>query len=115
MRKAVDPSRAVRLTVHGEISARLLSTGQALELRDLGIGGFLADTSVRLSVGSIHHIVLASSDGFTVTVRARCAHSRRRTELSGPVRFAVGFAFDSPDVLLIDALLDRLTGTLSYN
>ena len=103
-----DRRQAVRLPVHGEIEARLLPTNQRLDLRDLGAGGFLADTDRRVALDAMVEIVLTGRNGLVVTVRARCAHSRHRTELRDVTRFAVGFAFLSPDARAIDALLDLL-------
>jgi hypothetical protein len=105
-----DRRRAIRLPVHGEIEARLLSTNQRLELRDFGSGGFLADTDRRVTLDSVDDVVLTSRNGLVVvTLRARCAHSRHRTELRNVTMYAVGFAFLSPNDRDVDALLDLLT------
>jgi hypothetical protein len=96
--------------MHGEITARLVPQDQPLDLRDLGPVGFLADTNARVQVGSLHHIELMARDGSRVTLPARCAHSRRRTEVgAGPLRFAVGFAFLTSDSAAVDRMLDGVT------
>jgi hypothetical protein len=114
-RPFVDLRQSIRLPVHGEIVGHSLSTKQTFELRDLGAGGFLAETPTRISLGTTHDIVLSTKEGeLAVTLRARCAHIRRRTELPSAVRFGVGFAFVTPNARAIDALLDRLTGSLAF-
>ena len=110
----VEKRRAIRLQVNGEVAGRLTAIGQPLELRDLSSGGFLAEMTVRIPEGSVHHVVLTSNSGHTVKARARCAHVRRRT-IRGHTTFSIGFAFLSIRDDEIEALLDLLTGRLSFD
>jgi hypothetical protein len=99
----------LRLTVDGEISGSLLERDQALQLRDIGSRGFLAEMHESPPVGSVHHARLVGRNGFTALVAVRCAHCRRRPDVVGPHRYLVGFAFLTANTSAIDRLIDQLT------
>ena len=99
----------LRLTVGGEISGQLLERDHALQLRDIGSRGFLAEMRESLPVGSIHHARLVGRNGFVAFVAVRCAHCRRRSDVVGPHRYFVGFAFLTANTSAIDRLIDQLT------
>ena len=100
----------LRRTVDGEISGQLLERDQALQLRDIGSRGFLAEMRESPPVGSIHHARLVGRNGFTALVAVRCAHCRRRSDVAGPHRYLVGFAYLTANTSAIDRLIDQLTG-----
>ena len=102
-----DIRRAVRLAVNGEITGKLIATDQELELRDVGAGGFLAETSAAIPVDSVHHVRLVTPAGTSYVLAARCAHCRRRGVVGGAQRFVVGFAFTTPNTA-IDHMLNQL-------
>ena len=109
-----ESRRAVRLAVNGEITGRLVASGQSLEIRDIGGGGFLAETSAAIDVDSVHHVRLATLAGTGYVIAARCAHCRQRSDVREP-RFVVGFAFTTPNQV-VDRLLDQvMMGAISFD
>ena len=113
-RTITDSRRAVRLSVNGEIRGRLVATEHELILRDVGAGGFLAETTIAIEVDSVHHVRLITPAGTSYVLAARCAHCRRRGVVAGVERFVVGFAFKTPNTA-IDHMLDQLMGTVSFD
>src|SRR5688572_32034386 len=87
-----DARRLIRLEVRGEISGRIVEEDQPLMLRNLSVGGFMAETSARLPIKSVHTVKLSAQDGLVVVVTARCAHCRELVPSVAP-RYAIGFAF----------------------
>jgi hypothetical protein len=76
-------------------------------------GGFLAESSDSLPIGSMHTVKLSAKDGLVVMVTARCAHCREYLPCDVP-RFAIGFAFVVANPAAIDALLDRLVAAITF-
>jgi hypothetical protein len=110
---AREQRQSVRIPVNGELSARLVGGPPiAVAVLDFSAGGVLLETTEPLTVGMIYEIeIVAKPANQPVTCWARCAHCRR-CGTSG--HFAAGFAFRIADPDQIDALLDQLTGTISF-
>jgi hypothetical protein len=82
-------------------------------LRNLSGGGFLAEASASLPIGSVHTIKLSGHDGLVAIVTARCAHCRPLVPSVVP-RFAMGFAFVAARAGEIEALLDQLMPDVAF-
>lgn len=82
-------------------------------LRNLSGGGFLAEASASVPVGSIHTIKLTAHGGLTAIVTARCAHCRQLVPFVVP-RFAIGFEFLTAQPDEIAAMLDQLMPDVAF-
>ena len=109
-----EQRRRIRLEVRGEVSGLILEEDLALTLRNLSSGGFLAETTDRIPIGSTHTVKLIARDGLVVTATVRCAHCRELRPSAIPA-YAIGFAFVGASEHALDLLLDRLTASLTFD
>ena len=111
--------RALRLEVSGEVTTRLLDLAEAVELRDVGPGGFLIWSPVDIPAGAVHRVQFTTGDGWTTTLTARSVHGRRLGGRGLTTIHAVGFAFVfSPGEhaeAAVAQLIDKITAVLSFH
>jgi hypothetical protein len=111
--------KAFRIAVSGGVCARLLAPERAVELKDIGSGGFLVHSPVPIPLATRHQVEFSTSDGWRTTLTARSVHSRFLNTPGVPATHAVGFAFvvDAAERTdeAVAQLIDRVTAVLSFD
>ena len=104
--------RAPRIELMERIHGHLTSLNIEVHVKEISLGGLQVDAPLQFPVGAVHDFRLTLGDGSKVMVRARVAHSTRRTdEASGVHSFLTGFEFleEQPErTTPIESLVDKV-------
>jgi hypothetical protein len=109
--------RTPRFEVTGDISVTLDDGAVAVQLRDIGLGGFGLESVGSFPARSRHIARFTDSDGLDVTIVAEAVHSRRAAADKHGERWMTGFTYVIDDTAAgqsVEAVLDRATSCLSF-
>jgi hypothetical protein len=90
-----------------------------VKIREIGVGGFAAETLEPLPLNELHVVRLLARDDTSAVVEARSIHSWPSCTDDGVPCFVTGFAFrhdDSPGTeRLVRALIEKITSPGLYH
>lgn len=103
--------RAPRIELMERIHGHLTSLNVEVHVKEISLGGLQVETPLQFPIGATHDFRLTLGDGSKVMVRARVAHSTKRSdETTGAQSFLTGFEFleDQPQNTPIESLVDKV-------
>lgn len=99
--------RSPRVPVGREVQAGLVSLGEAVNVIELGFGGFSAVLQTSVPIGSRHEVRFRVPSGFAVTLGATVRYCLRINS-RGTTRFLIGVEFDRQERPEVRRTIDRL-------
>jgi hypothetical protein len=109
--------RNPRVLTGGSIQARVLGRNLDLDVLDLSVGGFRAESHLRISVGRTYVCEIGATGVGTVTLAVKAVYCRPMTA-DPQATFDVGFAFLNPGERAVHAavgmLLEHVTSVLEF-
>jgi hypothetical protein len=106
--------RFPRLEVDGTLVARDLTSGLAMEVRDISFGGIQVVSTVAIAPGHEHVLRVALAADEAHDLRARTIHCRPVARTTGPYVIGWQLAPDIPTARSITAIINRLTDVGSF-
>jgi hypothetical protein len=106
--------RFPRLEVDGTLVARDLTSGLAMEVRDISFGGIQVVSTVAIAPGHEHVLRVALAADEAHDLRARTIHCRPVARTTGPYVIGWQLAPDIPTARGITAIINRLTDVGSF-
>ena len=109
---AVTERRAApRLDVDDQIRGELVAFGIPITVRDLGAGGFCAETAIPFPIGARQRFRFFTSGRLHATIEADVIHCRLMPRDSGTPCYVTGFSFvqksgDPASTVDVDILLE---------
>jgi hypothetical protein len=105
--------------VLGRVLGTLVSEDLPVRIRDVGQGGFSAETVEPLDTGAEHAVRFTAMDDWTAELPARSLHCRPSVAEDGSPRYVTGFEFiqeQAPDFArIVSDLLEKVTSTRSLD
>lgn len=85
--------RFPRYEALGRVLGVLVAADLPVRIRDVGLGGFSAETVEPLSAGEVHRVRFLSEDDWSGELVARSLHCRPSVAADGTPRYVTGFEF----------------------
>ena len=106
-----DRRRHSRFLASDRLVGTLVSTDRPVRIRDVGAGGFSAETVEPVPTGRTERVRLIASDDWSAVLEATSLYCHPTVSPSGLPRFVTGFAFAESDEIrrAVATLLEKVT------
>lgn len=90
--------QTIRIKVDGRLAIYNETSGQALDLIDLGMGGFSVRSKTQVPLNTVSTFRFSTPDKrWTAKLAARSVYCKMRHQEGGAPEFHTGFSFETPD------------------
>jgi hypothetical protein len=108
-----DRRRYRRVQVRGLLRGQVVTMATAMDVQDLSLGGFSAETAMPFFQGRLYEFEFTPPAGAPVVLSAHVAYCRRISEVDAAPRYHSGFQFTplAQSQASVDALIAQVAPT----